>query len=256
MPVTRRELIGGSAAAAVGVAAGVVIGRATGGGDDDGAPTPTNGGDQVNQIATARGLAPEDIIRAVKTYVPGGKTDEFYLVSSGGHGGQLLVVGVPSMRLLKVLAVFTPEPWQGFGYGADSGETVLADGTDPNKGASTKLTWGDSHHPALSETNGEYDGRFVYINDRANGRIGMVDLRDFKVKQVLDVPNLQTSHGGIFATPNTEYVHISTMTPTLLDTKDVGTALDNYADRFRGYSTFLSVDQATGHLDLAKSLQI
>ena len=35
---------------------------------------------------------------------------------------------MPSMRILKDIAVFTPEPWQGYGYGADWGDTVLAGG--------------------------------------------------------------------------------------------------------------------------------
>ena len=86
--------------------------------------------------------------------------------------------------------------------------------------------------PALTETNGEYDGRCVYINDRANGRIAMVDLRDFKTKQILDVPNLQSSHGGVFVTQNTEYVHISTKTPTPRQTADGYAALEDFADAY------------------------
>src|SRR3990170_877514 len=66
---------------------------------------------------------------------------------------------------------------------------------------------------ALAETEGDYDGRWLYINDRANGRIGMVDLADFKTKEIVDIPNISTSHGGVFVTPNTEYAHISSMTP-------------------------------------------
>ncbi len=107
-------------------------------------------------------------------------------MSSGGHSGQVFVFGVPSMRLLKVIPVFTPDAWQGYGYGSDQGNVVLGEGSDPAK--SNPLAWGDTHHPALSETEGDYDGRFLYINDRANGRIGMVDLRDFKTKQIYDVP--------------------------------------------------------------------
>ena len=115
---------------------------------------------------------------------------------------------------------------------------------------------GATHHPALSETKGEYDGRWAYINDRANGRIAMIDLRDFKVKQIVDVPNLDSSHGGVFCTPNSEYVHISTMSPTLLDPTKAETALANFKDAFRGFSTFLKVDEKTGRMDLAKSFQI
>lgn len=194
--------------------------------------------------------------------MPPGKPDmdEFLIFSSGGHGGQILVIGVPSMRLYKTIAMFTPEPWQGFGYGADWGEAILAEGTTdegtPYSRGRGKLTWADTHHPALSETNREYDGRWVYINDRANGRLAMADLRDFKVKQIVDVPNLQSSHGGCFVTPNSEYVHISTMTPTLVKTDNIERALENFKDSFRGYSSFMAIDQKTGRIDLARSFQV
>ena len=53
----------------------------------------------------------------------------------------------------------------------------------------TPLRWGDSHHPALSETAGKYDGRWLYINDRAHGRIGMVDLS--RLPRQADPPGAQ-----------------------------------------------------------------
>src|SRR5918994_7909469 len=81
------------------------------------------------QLAQARGLTPEDATRAVKTFVPPGGRDEYMLFASGGHSGQVHVIGVPSMRLLKTIAVFTPEPWQGYGYGADWSESALGDKT-------------------------------------------------------------------------------------------------------------------------------
>ena len=68
-------------------------------------------------IAQARGLTPDDINAALKTYVPSGKWDDYYLFTSGGHSGNLIVIGVPSMRTLKNIAVFTPEAWQGYGIG-------------------------------------------------------------------------------------------------------------------------------------------
>ena len=227
------------------------------------------------ELAQSRGLSPEDAARAIKTFVAPGGRDEYMLFASGGHSGQVHVIGVPSMRLLKTIAVFTPEPWQGYGYGADWSETALGEGRvhGPHAGASagkvtgvgngdkSDLRWGDSHHPALSETDGKYDGRWLYINDRAHGRIGMVDLGDFRTKQVLQVPNLQTSHGGVFATPNTKYVHISSKVPALKASNTARTAslddhLNRYADIYRGYSTFIAVDPKSGRMDLKKSFQI
>jgi nitrous-oxide reductase len=219
------------------------------------------GGGQADLVALAagRGMGPDDAARAIKSFVPPGKHDEYLLFASGGHSGQVLVIGVPSMRLLKAIAVFTPEPWQGYGYGADWSQAALEKASLGKE----KLTWGDSHHPALSETDGDYDGRWLYINDRAHGRIGMIDLTDFRTKQVLDVPNIQTSHGGIFATPDTKYVHISSMTPAPKgwDPKagrgmTVDDHLNRYGEIYRGYSTWLKIDPASGRMVLDESFQI
>ena len=80
----------------------------------------------VKEIADIRGLTPDDIEAAVKTYHPSGMHDEYIMFSSGGHSGQIHVIGIPSMRLLKTIGVFTPEPWQGWGYGSeDSMSTSL-----------------------------------------------------------------------------------------------------------------------------------
>ena len=91
----------------------------------------------------------------------------------------------------------------------------------------------------------------------------MVDLADFRTKQVLQVPNLQTSHGGIFATPDTKYVHISSKVPALKGwNRETGQSitveehLNNFADKYRGYSTFIRVDKQTGRMLLDQSFQI
>lgn len=219
----------------------------------------SGGGGELDRIAGERGLTPDDMKRAIKTFVPPGQHDEYFLFASGGHSGQVHVFGVPSMRLLKTIAVFTPEPWQGYGYGSDWSLAAMA-GASPGD---TPLLWGDSHHPALSETDGDYDGRWLYINDRANGRIAMIDLADFRTKQILVVPNIQTSHGGIFATPDTRYVHISSMVPALArwDGKTGGGVsvedhLERYGEIYRGYSTFLKIDPETGRMLLDESFQI
>src|SRR5690606_25369495 len=108
-------------------------------------------------IAEARGLTPDDVAAALKTYTPTGQHDEYIMFASGGHSGQAYAVGLPSMRILKQIAVFTPDPWQGYGYGDANSMSMLEAGSTGD----LPLTWGDTHHPALSETGGEYDGQFL-----------------------------------------------------------------------------------------------
>ena len=68
-------------------------------------------------IADERGLSGEEAEAALATFVPPGAYDEYFIFSSGGHSGQLHVIGVPSMRLLKTIPVFSPDSWSGYGFG-------------------------------------------------------------------------------------------------------------------------------------------
>ena len=71
--------------------------------------------------------------------------------------------------------------------------------------------WGDVHHPGLSQTDGKYDGRWLFVNDNANNRVARVDLRDFKTRQILGpIPNSSGNHGSSFVTENSEYVLVAT----------------------------------------------
>ena len=201
-------------------------------------------------IAAERGLTPDDVAAALKTYVPTGKYDDYVMFASGGHSGQILVIGLPSMRLLKVIAVFTPEAWQGWGFGSKESEAILNEGNvGPNQ-----IRWGDTHHPALSETGGDYDGNFVFINDKANARIAVVDLRDFETKQIVKNPNAINDHGGAFVTPNTDYVVEGPQYAA-----PVGftyAAIDEYKDKYRGLISFWKFDKEKGRIDMATSFQI
>jgi nitrous-oxide reductase len=230
------------------LAGGVVVGAA---GARVGFQSSSEG--EVSGTASDLSLTGAEQQAALKTYVPPGKYDPYFIFASGGHSGQVFVFGAPSMRLLKVIPVFTRDAWQGYGFGTDQGDNVLNAGYDPNE--SNPVFWGDTHHPALSETEGSYDGRWLYINDRANGRIAMIDLRDFKTKEIYDVPNIQTSHGGCFVTPNSEYVHISSMSPS--PWTDSGYApLSRYQEDFRGASTWMAINPDTGRFDHDRSFQI
>ncbi|RMG64385.1 MAG: Sec-dependent nitrous-oxide reductase [Calditrichaeota bacterium] len=205
------------------------------------AVTVSVGGQEVNQVIQQRGLTAQDVYAAVKTYIPTGKHDEYIMFASGGHSGQVLVIGVPSMRLLKVIGVFTPEPWQGWGFSKETRE-VLAGGNPPGK----TLTWGDVHHPGLSETGGDYDGQFLFVNDKANSRVAVIDLRDFETKQIVKNPISLSDHGGTFVTPNTEYVIEGGQYAMPLNGQYA--SLDQYKEKYRGMITFWKFDRKKGRL--------
>jgi len=202
----------------------------------------------VESVAKERGLSEADLVAAAKTYTPSGKHDEYITFASGGQSGQVHVLGVPSMRLLRTIGVFTPEPWQGWGYGSKSTEEVLNEGTPPGE---TRLEWADTHHPALSETKGDYDGEFLFINDKANSRVAAIDLRDFETKQIVRNPVAVNDHGGTFATPNTDWVIEGGQYATPLGWS--WAPLANYKDDYRGLITFWKFDREAGRLDPSKS---
>jgi nitrous-oxide reductase len=176
---------------------------------------------------------------ALSTYVPGGKHDEFYMFASGGHSGQMFVYGLPSMRRLRTLNVFTSDPATGYGYSAESREMMQG------------FTWGDTHHPALSETGGEYDGRWLFINDNANMRIARINLQTFQTDQILGpIPNLSGLHGGPFVTPNTEYVFGSTRFAIPLP-KGTYVPLEQYAEKYFSPVAGVKVDKTSGEMSVA-----
>jgi len=197
--------------------------------------------DTLKDVMAKRGLTEKDILAAAKTYTPTGGRDEFIALSSGGQSGHLIVYGIPSMRILKYVAVFTPEPWQGYGFD-DESKAVLAQGRIRGK----DITYGDTHHPAISETNGDYDGRYVFINDKANPRVAVIDLHDFETKQIVVNPLFKSEHGGAFVTPNTEYVMEATQYAAPYSTDFV--PLEEFNDKYRGGLTYWKFDNEKGRI--------
>ena len=208
--------------------------------------------EDINAIAAARGLTPNDIAAAVKTYMPSGMHDEYYQFASGGQSGQVYVIGLPSMRILKQIAVFTPEPWQGYGYGEKGTMGVLSQGGMAADGG--PLTWADTHHPALSETGGDYDGQFLFINDKANARVAVIDLRDFETKQIVKNPITLSDHGGTFVTPDTDWIVEGGQYAMPLGY--AYSSIENYEADYRGMITFWKFDREKGRIDMAKSFAI
>jgi nitrous-oxide reductase len=198
-------------------------------------------GETLQDVMKRRSLTQQDLLAAAKTYVPTGKRDDFIAFSSGGQSGQVIVYGIPSMRILKYLAVFTPEPWQGYGFDEES-KAVLKGGQIGGK----DITWGDTHHPAISETNGAYDGQFLFINDKANPRLAVIDLRDFETKQIVTNPLFKSEHGGAFVTPNTEYIMEAVQYAAPYENNYV--PLDQFNEKYRGGLSYWKFDRNKGRI--------
>ncbi len=185
--------------------------------------------------ARARGPSSDTAVAAQKVYVAPGDLDEYYMFASGGHSGNVYVYGVPSMRHISTIPVYTPYPATGYGF------------DDESKAMLGEFTWGDVHHPSLSETNGEYDGRWLFVNEM-NGRIARVDLRDFKTKQILGpLPNVSGNHASSFVTPNTEYTFMASRFSVPLP-KGTPTGIDKYASEYKGVIAAIKIDPKTGQM--------
>ena len=203
----------------------------------------------LDDVMKARGLTQKDILAAAKTYTPSGGRDEYLAFASGGQSGQVIVYGIPSMRILKYIGVFTPEPWQAYGFD-DESKAVLAQGRIHGK----DITFGDTHHPAFSETKGEYNGRYLFINDKANPRIAVIDLHDFETKQIVVNPIFKSSHGGAFVSSNTEYVIEAAQYAAPLENGFV--PLEKFNEKYRGGVTYWKFDNKKGRIDEKASFSI
>ncbi|MFN7931497.1 MAG: Sec-dependent nitrous-oxide reductase [Blastocatellia bacterium] len=182
--------------------------------------------------------AAADGTAAGATYVAPGALDEYYLFYSGGHSGNVYVAGVPSMRHIATIPVFAPYPATGWGFDEDSKKMMGG------------FTWGDVHHPSASETKGDYDGRWMFVNDNANNRVARIDLRDFKVKQILGpIPNISGLHGGAFVTPNTEYVLAASRFSVPLPKGRVE-PLEDYGTKYNGIVSGVAVNPQSGEMSV------
>ncbi|MEI7905726.1 MAG: Sec-dependent nitrous-oxide reductase [Bacteroidota bacterium] len=186
-----------------------------------------------------RGAVRSDVQEAAqKTYVAPGDLDEYYFFASGGHSGQVYIYGVPSMRHLSTIPVFAP--YAATGYGFDKESKAMLGG----------FTWGDVHHPALSETDGDYDGRWLFVNDNANNRLARIDLRDFKTKQILGpIPNISGNHGSTFVTENSEYI-LSASRFSIPLPKGRVEKIEEYATKYNGIVCAVKVDPKSGDMSV------
>jgi nitrous-oxide reductase len=183
---------------------------------------------------TASGSTKSD---AEKVYVPFGQKDDYYLFASGGHSGQMFIYGVPSMRKIRTIPVFSQDSATGYGFDEQSKKMMGG------------YTWGDLHHPAFSETNGDYDGKFMFATDVGNSRAAAIDLKTFTTKDIIQVPNTAGPHCAAFVTQNTEYMFLPTRFAVPLGQKYE--SLDNYSKEYRGVMSAVTFDQQKEKLGIA-----
>ncbi|MFB6083802.1 MAG: TAT-dependent nitrous-oxide reductase [Halorientalis sp.] len=178
-------------------------------------------------------------VKSTGHLVPPGKLDTYYGFWSGGHSGELRVMGVPSMRPLMRIPMFQPESARGWAHDKKSQE-ILKNGQSEDLRKHGGHFMGDSHHPVLSESGGDYDGEYVWINDKANGRIGRANLKYFETDAITDIPNMQACHGMAVQSPDTKYVY--GVGEFRVPIPNDGTNVD---DPSKYWSTFAALDPET-----------
>ncbi len=177
---------------------------------------------------------------ASRVYVAPGDHDELYSFMSGGFSGQVTVYGLPSGRLIKTIPVFSQFAENGYGYSEETKPLL-----ETSYGF---VPWDDSHHPQLSKTNGNADGRWLFINANNTPRIARIDLTTFETDEILEIPHSAGGHASPFVTGNTEYVVSATRFSVPVPNADVPIA--EYQRHFRGTITFVRADQP-GKMDVA-----
>lgn len=196
-------------------------------------------GCQPGQTGMQTGGAAGDA--ASRVYVAPGEYDEFYAFFSGGFSGQLSVYGLPSGRLLKIIPVFSVDAEKGYGFNEETKPLL-----ETSFGF---MPWDDAHHPHLSQTAGIPDGRWVFINGNNTPRIARIDLSTFETAEIIEIPNSGGNHSSPFATENTEYVVAGTRFSVPFPQQDV--PIGSYKESFKGALSFVSVDPAHGHMEVA-----
>ena len=172
---------------------------------------------------------------AQKVYVAPGEYDEYYGMFSGGYSGQMPVYGLPSGRHLYTIPVFTQSAVNGYGYNEETKPMLMT--------SYGYIPWDDAHHPEGSQTNGELDGRWVFMNANNTPRIARIDLTNFQTAEIIEIPNSAGNHASSFVTVNTEYVSAATRFSIPMDEnlENMDVPISSFAENFKGTISFIKV---------------
>ncbi|HJO38971.1 MAG: TAT-dependent nitrous-oxide reductase [Vicinamibacterales bacterium] len=196
------------------------------------------------------GATPADDAEEAAPYaaheVAPGELDDYYGFASGGHSGEVRVLGIPSMRVLKRIPVWNIDPGSGWGI------------TNESKAMMGGKYVGDTHHVQGSYVDGTYDGKWLFVNDKSNNRLARIRIDIMEVDATVDIPHTQGTH-GVFPqrAPATEWVILNSEFRTPLVNDGRGDMLD--ASTYGGVHTIVDAArmevvaqvQTATNLDLA-----